>query len=142
MRYLLDTNIISELVARQPPQPLLAWLDSLEPQAVYLSVISVGEIQKGIAKLPDSEQKQQLTEWLHDQPLVRFADHILTIDTAVMLTWGILTADCEKKGRPLPALDALIAALARHHQCVLVTRNDKDFAATGIAVLNPWRTVP
>jgi toxin FitB len=138
MKYLLDTNVISELIARQPNQAVLDWLDSRDPHAVYLSVITIGEIQRGIQKLPASNRKTELQEWLNDQLLIRFTGHILEIDTAVMLTWGELVAELEQIGRPLPALDSLIAALARHYHCTLVTRNEKDFKGVGIAFLNPW----
>ncbi len=139
MKYLLDTNVISELVARQPAPQVLSWLDSLDPRTVYLSVITIGEIQKGIARLQDAGRRQELDEWLHDHLLVRFAGQILAIDVGVILTWGRLTAELERLGRPLPAIDSLIAAIAGHHHCTLATRNVEDFAATGISLLNPWR---
>ncbi len=139
MKYLLDTNVISELVASQPHQPVLEWLDSLDPHSVYLSVITIGEIQRGIEKLPPSNRRQELREWLNDQLLIRFAGQILAIDVGVMLVWGTLIADVERLGRPLPAIDSLIAALALHHHCTLVTRNEKDFQDTGVALLNPWQ---
>ena len=138
MKYLLDTNVISELVARQPNQAVLDWLDALDPNVVYLSVITIGEIKRGIEKLPDSKRQTELREWLEDQLLIRFAGHILELDTAVMLTWGELTAELERQGRPLPALDSLIAALARHYRCTLVTRNERDFQDAGIGLFNPW----
>lgn len=139
MKYLLDTNVISELTATQPNQQVLDWLDNLDPQGVYLSVITIGEIQKGIEKLPDSSRKQQLQEWLNDRLLVRFAGQILAPDVNVMLTWGVLVARLEQSGRPLPAIDSLIAALAYHFHCTLVTRNEKDFHHAGLNVHNPWR---
>lgn len=104
---------------------------------VYLSVITIGEIQKGIAKLQDASRQLELAAWLNDQLLVRFAGQILLIDVGVMLTWGSLMEDLGHFGRPLPAIHSLIAAFARHHHCTLVTRNVKDFAATSINLLNP-----
>jgi toxin FitB len=139
MKILLDTNVISELVARQPERRVLAWLDGLDPNLVYLSVITIGELQKGIARLPDSERKRSLLAWLHDALLVRFSGRILTLDVAAVLTWGELAARLEGLGRPLPALDSLIAALALHHHCALATRNEKDFVDSGVAIVNPWR---
>jgi toxin FitB len=141
MRYLLDTNVISELIARQPKQQVLDWLDTLDPHTIYLSVITVGEIQRGIEKLPASSRKQQLEDWLHNQLLVRFAGQTLEIDVNVMLTWGSLVAQLDRMGRPLPALDSLIAALARYHRCTLVTRNEKDFQDIDIFLLNPWTDI-
>jgi toxin FitB len=139
MKVLLDTNIISEIVARQPNRKVVDWLDSLDPNLVYLTVITIGELQKGISRLPDSERRDNLRAWLYDRLLNRFSGRILLIDEAVMLTWGELVARLEREGRPLPALDSLIAALALHHNCTLATRNEKDFLHSGVSLINPWR---
>jgi predicted nucleic acid-binding protein len=139
MKYLLDTNVIPELVARQPDPRVVQWLDSLDPNSIYLSVITIGELRKGIEKLPDSQRKETLSDWLSNDLLVRFSGRVLMLDVEVMLTWGALMGQLERQGRPLPAMDSLIAALARHHHCSLVTRNEGDFAATGITIVNPWR---
>ncbi len=135
MKYLLGTNVISELVAREPDPDVVAWVDDLDPSFVYLSVITIGEIKRGVARLPDSQRRQELHHWLHHDLLLQFGDRILAMNTAVMLTWGELTA---QTGRTLPAIDSLLAATALHHDCVLVTRNEKDFAGTGLTVINPW----
>lgn len=142
MKYLLDTNVISELVARQPNPNVVQWIDSLDPGGVYLSVITIGELRKGIEKLPDSKRKQTLRDWLSDDLLHRFSGRVLVLDTPVMLTWGELIGRLETRGRPLAAMDSLIAALALHHHCSLVTRNEDDFRDTGISVINPWTMSP
>ena len=139
MRYLLDTNVISELAAKQPSPQVIAWIDGTDEDRLHLSVVTVGEIKKGIEKLPDSPRKAALQVWLTDELLVRFRDRILTLDSGVMLTWGALTAGLEKQGRTLPAMDSLVAAIARHGQLTLVTRNEDDFVGTGVPILNPWR---
>lgn len=139
MKYLLDTNVISELVAKQPLAKVIDWLDERDENLLYLSVITIGEIKKGIERLPDSHHKTTLRTWLTDALLLRFQGRILPLDTAVMLTWGNLTALLEQKGRKLPAMDSLIAAVALQGQLVLVTRNEADFADTGVTVLNPWQ---
>jgi toxin FitB len=139
MNYLLDTNVISELVAKQPNTRLLQWIDTLDPQSVYLSVITIGELRKGIEKLPDSKRKDTLRDWLHTDLLLRFSGRILILDIAVMLTWGTLTGQLERAGKSLSAIDSLIAALAVHHNYTLVTRNEDDFKATGIMLINPWK---
>ena len=139
MKYLLDTNVISALVAKQPAVEVIDWLDSIDDSLIYLSVVTIGEIKKGIERLPDSARKTVLRTWLTDELLLRFQDRILPVDLAVMLRWGILTATLEQKGRKLPAMDALVAAIALHGQFVLVTRNEADFADTGVTVLNPWQ---
>jgi predicted nucleic acid-binding protein len=139
VKYLLDTNVISELVARSPNPQVIAWIDTLEADTVYLCVVTIGELRKGIEKLPDSSRKSALTNWLNDDLLVRFAGRVLALDVAVMLTWGELTGRLERVGRPLPAIDSMIAALAIHHNCTLVTRNEGDFKDTDVNVINPWK---
>jgi len=138
MKYLLDTNVISELVTSHPNPRVVQWVDSLDPDSVYLSVITIGELRKGIEKLPDSPRKDALRAWLADDVCVRFDGRILSVDVEVMLTWGVLVGQLERIGRPLPALDSLVAALALHHGCHLVTRNVNDFRDTGVPLVNPW----
>ena len=138
MKYLLDTNVVSELVAKKPNTHILEWLDSLDPNSVYLSVITLGELSKGIERLPDSERKDSLRTWLHDDLPMRFSGHVLVLDAEVMLVWGELMARLERIGRPLPAIDSLIAALVLHHHCALVTRNESDFKDTGVTIVNRW----
>jgi tRNA(fMet)-specific endonuclease VapC len=139
MKYLLDTNVISELVATRPNPGVVQWVDGLEPHSVYLSVITIGELCKGIEKLPDSKRKETLNDWLNNDLLIRFSGRILVLDVEVMLTWGALMAQRERAGKPLAAIDSLIAALALHYQCCLVTRNEDHFKETGITIVNPWR---
>ena len=139
MKYLLDTNVVSELVAKQPNLRVLQWLDSLDPDSVYISVITIGELRKGIEKLGDGARKQALLRWLCEDVPARFAGRILALDMEAMVEWGAMTGQMARAGTPLPAIDSLIAALARHHGCVLVTRNEADFTPAGIDVANPWR---
>jgi tRNA(fMet)-specific endonuclease VapC len=139
MRYLLDTNVISELVAKQPNTHVVDWLDQLDPDSLYLSVITIGELRKGIEKLPNSQRKDKLRTWLTEELLVRFRERILVVDIDVMLAWGELVGQLERRGRVLGAMDSLVAALALAHTCVLVTRNEADFQDTGLNVLNPWK---
>ena len=138
MNYLLDTCVISELVARQPEPKVVNWIDAIEDERIYLSVITIGEIKRGIEKLPASPRRQELTDWLSSDLLLRFKGRILAVDTAVMLRWGELVAQMESGGRPLPAIDSLIAAQALTHNLHLVTRNEKDFQGTGGVVVTPW----
>ena len=138
MNYLLDTCVISELVARQPEPKVVNWIDAIEDERIYLSVITIGEIKRGVEKLPASPRRQALADWLSSDLLLRFKGRILAVDTAVMLRWGELVAQMESGGRPLPAIDSLIAALALTHNLHLVTRNEKDFEGTSVVVVNPW----
>ena len=139
MRYLLDTNVISELVAAKPDQRVLNWIDNLDPDEVYLSVVTIGEIRKGIEKLPESKRKARLLMWLMDDLLLRFDGHILTLDVDVALTWGELTGRLSRSGKSLSAVDSLIAAIALTHNCSLATRNEHDFKRTGVTIVNPWQ---
>lgn len=138
MKYLLDTNVVSELAAKHPSQQVVEWIDSLEPYSVYLSVITIGELRKGIEKLPPSRRKDTLNVWLADDVLVRFSGRILMLDVAAMLVWGELTGRLEQAGQTVPAIDSLLAALALHHQCILATRNTHDFRTTGVQLIDPW----
>lgn len=139
MRYLLDTNVVSELIARQPNERVVRWVDGLDPGSTYLSVITIGEISKGIQKLPDSRRKNTIREWLSEDLLLRFEGRILPIDAALVLAWGELTAQAEARGRTVPAMDSLISALALHHNLILGTRNEDDFRHTGVRIANPWK---
>ena len=138
MNYILDTNVVSELVEQDPDHNVLHWIDSVDPASLFLSVITIGEIKKGIEKLPASKRKQVLATWLEQDLLVRFMDHILPLDTPVLLTWGTLIAGLEKKGKPMPAIDSLLAATAAELGYALVTRNTDDFEDSNIILLNPW----
>jgi len=139
MNYVLDTNVISELIARQPNQTVVDWVDSLDPETVYLSTITIGELRKGIEKLTHSRRKDELTVWLTNDLLLRFADKIIDITTNVMLTWGELTGRLEREGKAMSAVDSLIAASVLERKYTLATRNEGDFQHAGIALINPWK---
>ncbi|MGF1677060.1 MAG: type II toxin-antitoxin system VapC family toxin [Rivularia sp. (in: cyanobacteria)] len=139
MKYLLDTCVISELIAKQPAEKVINCIDNIEQESVYLSVITIGEIYKGIKKLPESKRKEILQEWLNDELLIRFRGKILTIDTDVMLVWGELTGRLEVEGKKMPAMDSLIAAIAIHNNYSLVNRNEDDFKYAGLIIVNPWK---
>jgi toxin FitB len=139
MKYLLDTNVISELISKQPNQVVIDWIDQLDPSSVYISVITIGEIRKGIEKLPVSKRREQVTVWLENDLLTRFHGKIAEVTTEVMLTWGALIGRLENEGKPMPAIDSLLAAIALQGNYVLVTRNDEDFKNTGVTVMNPWK---
>jgi len=138
VKYLLDTCVISELIAKKPNPRVVNWIDRVDDQLISLSVIIIGEVKRGIEKLPESDRKEKLNNWLSDELLIRFDQRILGIDLPVMLKWGELAAELEGKGRSLPAIDSLIAAIALTYELRLVTRNEKDFAGTGVAIVNPW----
>jgi len=138
MNYILDTNVISELVASEADQRVIAWIDSLDSENVFLSVITIGELKKGIEKLPNSKRKSTLETWLQEDLLVRFRDHIIPLDIPVLLTWGKLVASTEKQGNPMPAIDSLLAATAAQFDFTLATRNTGRFKPAGISLIDPW----
>ncbi|MBU1660496.1 MAG: type II toxin-antitoxin system VapC family toxin [Chloroflexi bacterium] len=138
MKYLLDTCVISELVMKTPDPHVVAFVDSLEPDDVFFSVITIGEIVKGIEKLSDSKQKRELHTWLQEDLLIRFDGKIFPLDTNVLMEWGKLTAHAEAAGKPMPAIDSLIAATVLTYELTLITRNVSDFDSAGIQIVNPW----
>jgi tRNA(fMet)-specific endonuclease VapC len=138
MNYILDTNVVSELVARVADQKVVNWVDGIDSESVFLSVITIGELKKGIEKLPDSKRKKKLESWLEEDLLVRFRGRILPLDIPILLTWGRLVASLEKEGKPLPAIDSLLAATAAQTGFTLVTRNIGHFEPAGISVFDPW----
>jgi predicted nucleic acid-binding protein len=138
MKALLDTCVISELVSKQPNPKVIEFVDSLDPEDVYLSVITIGEIVKGIERLPKSRRKTDLQAWLKDDLLVRFEGNVVVLDTDVLIEWGTLTARLESAGKTMPAIDSLIAATALAKKMTLVTRNVSDFEEADAEIVNPW----
>lgn len=137
MRVLLDTCVLSELYKSEPLQVVQDSVNSLPDDALYLSVITLGEISKGIALLPESRRKCDLSAWLV-QIDHTYAERVLSIDAETAIIWGEITAVAQNQGIVLPATDGLIAATALKHGLHLMTRNVKDFRHTGVLLLNPW----
>jgi len=136
--FLLDTNVISELARPKPDRNVVRWLDAVDEELLFLSVLTVGELRKGITTLSDPVRKTLLESWLVGDVLVRFEGRILPIEQAVAERWGQLSGTLAKRGSPLPVIDGLLAATAMHHNLTLVTRNTRDVALTGVVVLDPW----
>jgi len=136
--FLLDTNCISELVRSKPDLSVATWMRASNESLLYLSVLTLGEIRKGAAALPQSRRRAYLESWLESDLQVRFSGRILAIDNHIADRWGWLTAEAQLKGRPLSAVDGLLAATALHHNLTLVSRNVSDFANTQVPILNPW----
>lgn len=135
MKYLLDTNVISELKRPKPNKQVLNWFATVTKESLYLSVLTLGEIRKGIEKLPDEQRKQALSSWLEKDIPLWFDSRLLLIDAEVADCWGKLQA---RTNRPLPAIDSLLAATALHHDLCLVTRNVSDFDYPDLTILNLW----
>lgn len=135
MSYLVDTNVLSELRRKSPDPMVVNWFASRPASALYLSVLALGEIRKGIELLGDNSRRLALRDWLDVELRTFFAGRLLPVDDRVADRWGRLLADVR---RPLPAIDSLLAATALEHGLVLVTRNAKDFDGLPVRTVNPW----
>jgi toxin FitB len=136
--FLLDTNCISEVVRAKPEPRVLEWMDAADESLLFLSVLTLGEIRKGIAGLPQSRLRTRLESWLELELRSRFAGRILPIDGAVADRWGLLAAEAKRKGSSLSAIDGLLAATALQHNLTIVSRDVADFGNTPAPILNPW----
>jgi predicted nucleic acid-binding protein len=137
--FLLDTNVISELVKSEPDENVVRWIDETDESILFLSVLTFGEIRNGIERLSPGRRRGRLESWLAVDLRLRFQDRILSVDHAIAERWGVLSATAAKKGRPMPVIDGLLAATALHYDLILATRNDTDVNGSGVATVNPWR---
>ena len=138
MSYLLDTCVVSELVKKTPRRQVVDWVDAQDESTLYLSALTIGELEKGIVKLPASARKARLTTWVRRDVTARFAGRVVPIDARVASRWGTITGESERRGLPLPVVDSLIATTALVHDLQMVTRNTEDFARCGVVCINPW----
>ena len=136
--FLLDTNVISELVKANPEPEVTRWIENTDETLLYLSVLTLGEIRKGISFLPQSRRRVALEAWLDHDLSLRFSDRILPVDKQVADRWGRIAGSAAAKKSPLPVIDGLFAATAQHHNLTLVTRNTRDIAAAGVPAFDPW----
>ncbi|MBF0558190.1 MAG: type II toxin-antitoxin system VapC family toxin [Nitrospirae bacterium] len=135
MSYLLDTNIVSETIRKNPNRSVITWLDHIPGEALFISVLTLGEIRKGIEALSDKKRREKLRLWLEHELPAWFEGRVLPVNLAVADRWGRLLAEAV---RPLPAIDSLLAATALHYELRLVTRNARDFDYPGLEVINPF----
>jgi hypothetical protein len=136
--FLLDTAVVSELVRKSPSATVLKWVDGQDEASLYLSVLTIGELEKGVARLSASARRNRLLSWVRRDLVERFGGRLLPIDTRTATRWGSITGESEKRGRPLPVIDCLIAATALVHGLTVVTRNVGDFERCGATCFNPW----
>jgi predicted nucleic acid-binding protein len=136
--YLLDTNVVSELVRPNPNTNLVTWIRAGDETRFYLSVLSFGEIRRGIEQLHQSPRRERLRLWLEADLTDRFRGRILDIDRRVAEIWGTMTARGAAASVRLPTIDTLIAATAERHGMVVVARNLRDFVFAGVAAVSPW----
>lgn len=136
--FLLDTNVISELVKPKPETRVVDWIARENEQLLHLSVLTLGEIRDGIELLPDGSRRRRLEHWLEVELFERFRNRILIVNDLIADKWGRMSARAIAKGKIVSDIDGLLAATAAHHDLVLVTRNSADVEAFGIPIMNPW----
>ena len=136
--FLLDTNCISELVRPKPEPRVVDWMEAADEALLYLSVLTFGEIRKGVAGLPQGKRRAHLETWLELELQARFAGRIVPIDAAIADRWGLIAAEAKQRGKVLSVIDGLLAATALHRNLTVVSRNAGDFANARVQVLNPW----
>ncbi len=137
--FLLDTNVISETVRPRPEPRVLSWFRERTPRDLFLSAVTLGELVRGALKLDDPVRSLRYQQWITRDLARQFEGRILAFDDRAAVIWGEIMARADKSGRPRPALDAEIAAVARRHDLVLVTRNTGDFEDMELPLVNPWR---
>jgi toxin FitB len=138
MKFLLDTCVISEIIKSQPNEKVVTWMQENDEDSMYLSVLTFGEIEKGIEKAANLEKKKTLQTWVENVLKERFKHRILEIDMAVVTRWGKEQGKAELAGKPMPAIDGLIAVSGLVHNCTVVTRNVSDMQQCDVELLNPW----
>jgi toxin FitB len=136
--YLLDTNVPSEMTRPRPAAQVQEWLADVDDEKLFMSVISLSQILRGVRRHPDMRRRQKLEQWVNDTLRPWFEDRILPVTQPVAERSGNLAGEQDSKGRTLPFADGLIAATALEHDLTLVTRNVKDFADLGLSIINPW----
>jgi hypothetical protein len=136
--WLLDTCVVSELVRAKPKASVVNWIQAHDEAELFLSVVTIGELEKGVAGLPDSPKRLALEQWARRELPERFRDRLLPIDAAVAARWGWLTGASEAGGQPLPVINSLIAATSLQHDLTVVTRNTQYFLRCGARCFDPW----
>jgi predicted nucleic acid-binding protein len=137
-RYLLDTNVVSELVKPRPDARVVAWIRGSDEADLHLSVLTFAEIRFGIEKLPRGARRERLRGWMETELADRFEDRILGIERGIAELWGVIMARAAAMSLRLPVMDTLLAATAEYHGMTMVTRNVRDFARADVATLDPW----
>lgn len=137
MKFLLDTCVISELSKKKPNAKITKWISSINENNLFLSVLTIGEIYKGVEKLPDSEKKSRLYSWVTNELQERFNNRILNLDIVAASIWGKIQAQSELAGKPMPIIDGQIAAIGICNNLTVATRNVSDLAISGVLLYNP-----
>ncbi len=138
MTFLLDTNVLSEARRTEPNRGVLEWLDRLDEDRAFISVVSLAEIRRGVALMDKGRRRNVLAEWLARDLPERFAGRILAVDEKTAFAWGDLMAEAKRRGIGLASMDGLLAAAALVYDLTLVTRNLRDFQDLGVKLFDPW----
>ena len=138
MKYLLDTCVISEMIKAKPDENVISWLEEQDENSLYLSVLTFGEIKKGIEKASNQIRKQKLRLWVEDDLKKRFEGRIIPISFSIAAEWGKMQGKSELLGKLLPTMDGLIAVSGLVSQCIVVTRNISDMEQSSAELFNPW----
>ena len=138
MRFLLDTNVLSELVKRAPDPRVVAWMESHSSLDILVSVLTLGELVKGVRLMSAGPRREALEHWVSVELPVQLAGRLLSVDAAVSVAWGSLAAAARRSGRELPVIDGLLLATASTNDLVFATRNLRDCEGRGVEVVDPW----
>jgi len=138
MKYLLDTCVISELIKKKPDNNVIECLSKLNELNIFISVLTIGEIHKGISKINDSERKNSLLNWVNNDLVKRFENRIIDLDLSILIKWGQVNGEYEKKGVKLPVIDSLLVSTCLINNMIFVTRNVDDIKILECKYLNPW----
>ncbi len=138
MNYLLDTCVLSELIKKNPSPKVVKWVSKTEETHLFISVLTIGEIHKGIEKLPESKKKEKLHKWVNYDLKERFKNRIIDFDLQTATVWGKIQAQSELSGKGMPAIDGQIIATGISYDLTVVTRNITDMEISGASLLNPW----
>ena len=138
MNWLLDTCVVSELVRPKPATSVIDWLKERDEGTLFLSVMTIGELERGISRLAISAKRSALEHWVRAELVERFGTRLLAVSADVAARWGSMAGVSDARGQPLPVIDALIAATGLVNDCVVVTRNTADFERCGVRCINPW----
>jgi toxin FitB len=139
VKFLLDTNAVSEWVKPRPDPGIVQWFDEVDEDRTFLSVITLGELRRGVDRLPSGRRRDRLERWLTGDLLDRFTDRVLPVDAPVADEWGRLVARAESAGTAIAGIDGLVAATAKVHNLQVVTRNVRHFRLAGVVVICPWQ---
>jgi len=138
LNYLLDTCVVSEMIKPNPNQKVIQWIEEKDEKTLFLSVLTIGELWKGISKLPESKKKEEILLWMKNDLRQRFKKRILKLTEETAKVWGEIQGKAEKEGKKLPAIDSLLAATAIFHSMILVTRNVPNTEIETLSIINPW----